>query len=1097
MKLTVRTKIFNILLGTFLAMALGCTKERPYEYIPTDLTKSVKDEPKNLIDTEAEYLYVPSSLNSSRTTDATFPMYMGEAKIVRLQLAESALKVIAVDDEERFSGNPINNRPVLSIPIEHIDYQCAKDADGKCTNKQEQDVGKPWAKRKYIKLRSSELAVQEINFLPVEIKNLFQPCYNEIASDFVGYKLEADAINIQVEKTFMSSIQCASNVEFLSDLTFKVVYHYSLVKLDKITSPNYKSLSYSRKEESTFGFFDTDTLKLDRDNNKIDANKKKFLNRWNPTKTVVYNLTQNFNKPENAKIKAATISGVARINKSLALAGADLRIDLQEAIPGMSPGDLRVNSIVMVEEPVNYGILGYGPTAANPRSGEIVHGRAAMYLGVIKTGIRRAYEEVVLEKLQNSINSKITLAPELVNFERPAMKLTPREFKTILDSTDAISVPPPQSSTKAQAGASGSHGSGTSHSHIEIPANMEQLKAYATRTTERRVTLQDAIMHQEDESIREQIISTHCFYDISNFDMHETLEKEIEKLIEELGAKKWTELTDSEKDKVIDILIPFVWVPTLIHEIGHTLGLRHNFAGSEDSANYYSKEELAQMGITREFKYSSVMDYGYRSTNELQVMGKYDIAALRYGYAEKIMLEDNNTLVPISRFRDESGLKIKAFKYCTDEHVAVNPNCNRFDEGTTLVEQAEHWMKMYEDSYARRNFRNGAASFSLYDDATQIRRVGLVMNSLRTMFERYEDIKKTYGLADDSPAWGQYDFLKDLKMSTQMAGNFFMSVLETPDTLCAAAQANNPALIIGVVPLKLLSPNAISCLDKENVQLNPGYVIVGQAGKSFQSRKDPNSSNPYIDQVDVRGIWIDKLLAAKALTGRLIGIESFDEYTDNFLDLSDMRTDLQTRLSALMLDETITRVPIHTISGDVLVANIAVQLFNAAENLNGHKILKPLHPGVQKYFGIPSNGIDFQVKLVDMLKSALPSHEQARDSTSLLNSIVVANSLSIGIDVTQYIKTDIGLQSYYINLKSDVAATDVMFGEMVKLFSALGEETLTKILTDIAAGTPPPVNATPEEKLARALGPEAITKFLIGGFQDVTFYEKMLQAMAL
>ncbi len=101
------------------------------------------------------------------------------------------------------------------------------------------------------------------------------------------------------------------------------------------------------------------------------------------------------------------------------------------------------------------------------------------------------------------------------------------------------------------------------------------------------------------------------------------------------------------------------------HEVGHTLGLTHNFQGSYDAMNFKdgywdlrkqtigvmvagkrvlptSPQNLldaAQMngaqikGRMREFQYSTIMDYGSRMNSDIHGIGKYDEAAILFGYA--------------------------------------------------------------------------------------------------------------------------------------------------------------------------------------------------------------------------------------------------------------------------------------------------------------------------------------------------------------------------------------------------------------------------------------------------------------------------------
>ena len=94
------------------------------------------------------------------------------------------------------------------------------------------------------------------------------------------------------------------------------------------------------------------------------------------------------------------------------------------------------------------------------------------------------------------------------------------------------------------------------------------------------------------------------------------------------------------------------------HEVGHTLGLRHNFSGSFDALNYQptfwdlrshsedgtmaprlwdpeSPSEIA--GRIREYQYSTVMDYGENFVStDAQRIGHYDRAAIKMGYGDLV-----------------------------------------------------------------------------------------------------------------------------------------------------------------------------------------------------------------------------------------------------------------------------------------------------------------------------------------------------------------------------------------------------------------------------------------------------------------------------
>ena len=62
------------------------------------------------------------------------------------------------------------------------------------------------------------------------------------------------------------------------------------------------------------------------------------------------------------------------------------------------------------------------------------------------------------------------------------------------------------------------------------------------------------------------------------------------------------------------------------------------------------------------------MDYGASELNELPVLGKYDIAALRYGYANEVEMKDGS----IKKVTGNDLLKKldrKNYLFCTDENA--------------------------------------------------------------------------------------------------------------------------------------------------------------------------------------------------------------------------------------------------------------------------------------------------------------------------------------------------------------------------------------------------------------------------------------------
>ncbi len=161
-------------------------------------------------------------------------------------------------------------------------------------------------------------------------------------------------------------------------------------------------------------------------------------------------------------------------------------------------------------------------------------------------------------------------------------------------------------------------------------------------------------------------------------------------------------------------------VDLLLHEVGHTLGLRHNFKAS----SVFSYEQLSNPDFTNEFGVTgSVMDYN--ATNLLDgginyfqtVPGPYDYWAIEYGYSDKPFtskLDDDEWLESIASRSLEPWLA-----YATDEDAysttrSIDPLTNTRDMTSDPIRYYQHQIKIantYWDDLLE-NFEKDGGTYS-------------------------------------------------------------------------------------------------------------------------------------------------------------------------------------------------------------------------------------------------------------------------------------------------------------------------------------------------------------------------------------------------
>jgi hypothetical protein len=142
----------------------------------------------------------------------------------------------------------------------------------------------------------------------------------------------------------------------------------------------------------------------------------------------------------------------------------------------------------------------------------------------------------------------------------------------------------------------------------------------------------------------------------------------------------------------------------VMHEVGHTLGLRHNFKGS----TIHTPEQLQDAEFTKENGLgSSVMDYhpfNLAAPGEKQgeyvmsTLGAYDYLAVKYAYSEIDPAKEEETLQEIAL---QTTVDPK-LAYETDEAADdLDPTVSRFDLGSDPLEFAEKQMLLAHELWQR------------------------------------------------------------------------------------------------------------------------------------------------------------------------------------------------------------------------------------------------------------------------------------------------------------------------------------------------------------------------------------------------------------
>jgi hypothetical protein len=143
-------------------------------------------------------------------------------------------------------------------------------------------------------------------------------------------------------------------------------------------------------------------------------------------------------------------------------------------------------------------------------------------------------------------------------------------------------------------------------------------------------------------------------------------------------------MVDTLRGKFKAELLERIYMGTQEHEVGHTLGLRHNFEASTDAMNFTkefwtaklkagSNDEVANplqqdtyeqaIARVREKQLASVMDYTSKFNGRYAGVGLYDRAAIKFGYGNLVEVFENFKPTDLDADPDGVGPLAPAAKY--------------------------------------------------------------------------------------------------------------------------------------------------------------------------------------------------------------------------------------------------------------------------------------------------------------------------------------------------------------------------------------------------------------------------------------------------